>query len=132
MRKLICLSTFTLLLFVQLNEVSKCNGQDLVGGLWADERPASMEVRRIISAIKPQITDKIKSKREGVNFHGILKPVSYKLQVVNGLNYFIKIRAKIVKKFAFYHVRVHKDFAGVLTFVSLQGPLRTHDEIQFF
>lgn len=56
----------------------------MVGGL-GEERPANDEVRNIVSSVRKHMETKYPAEFTAI------EPVSYKTQVVAGLNYFVKV-----------------------------------------
>lgn len=75
------------------------------------------------------------------------KPLTFKSQLVNGVNYFIKVRflwhslATEISNIVFQvkvdgdehlHVRVHKTFQGEVTLASVQEKKKLQDEISYF
>lgn len=56
-------------------------------------------------------------------------PVKYKTQLVNGMNYFIKVQ---VGSDQYVHVRAHKSFKGEVTFSAVQADKSLEDELEHF
>jgi hypothetical protein len=106
----------------------------VVGGL-TSEKVADEMVKNITAQIEEKIVQKIASQGRYTALRNIpLEPVSYKTQLVNGINYFVKVRVQVGKKKpVYYNVRIYKDFEGKnVTFLGIRGPTRKNSEIQSF
>ncbi|KAL1440344.1 hypothetical protein MTO96_031607 [Rhipicephalus appendiculatus] len=88
-----------------------------VGGLSQELKPADATVQ--------EICDKNKLGQNFAEF----TPVSYRTQVVNGTNYFVKVR---VGSDQYVHVRAHKSFQGQVTFSAVQDNKSLDDEVEHF
>ncbi|CAN7989234.1 unnamed protein product [Ixodes hexagonus] len=75
-----------------------------------------------LSQIRPEV-----ESRAGKSF-AEFTPLKYKTQVVNGVNYFIKVR---VGDNQHIHVRAHKAFSGEVTFSAHQEDKSLEDEIVY-
>lgn len=60
-------------------------GRTVVGGLSDDTKPANNEVRELVNSFKGEIEQETNKK------YKTIEPLTYKTQVVAGLNYFIKV-----------------------------------------
>ncbi|EAL67198.1 cystatin A2 [Dictyostelium discoideum AX4] len=92
-----------------------------VGGLGATHQ-ADKTVEDIVNAVKPSIQSKL-----GTNISN-LKVISYKTQLVNGTNYFVKVRTEN----GYAHLRIYKPFSGAASLVSVQDGKAKDDEITYF
>lgn len=66
----------------------------LVGGP-SNVKPADETVQQIVNEIAEELKSKILEKRSGSgseNSPKLVQPVSYKTQVVAGINFFVKVR----------------------------------------
>lgn len=91
------------------------------------------EVKKLIRGIHPQIKSHLEGVPGGANVIGRIKPISYRTQVVNGINYFVKVRARTPNKNVFYHLRIFKGFDDQpAQLMKVEGPKRKHDQITFF
>lgn len=93
-----------------------------VGGLTDVQQPDET-VFEVMKAIRPELERKL-----GKTFCKY-EPVSCKTQLVNGINYFIKID---IGEPHFLHVRVHRSFAGEHTFAAVHTGKQLEDEIDYF
>lgn len=59
----------------------------------------------------------------------LFEPICYRCQIVNGLNYFIKIQVTEEK---YIHIRIHKSLEEKITFIRHQYPKKEEDEIVYF
>ncbi|CAL1279850.1 unnamed protein product [Larinioides sclopetarius] len=78
-----------------------------------------------------QITKQIKNEvqaKTGLLFDEF-EPVKYKSQLVNGTNYFIKVKHAPTQHL---HLRVHKSFAGEVTLSAFQLDKKLEDELEYF
>ncbi|XP_055332549.1 cystatin-A1-like [Paramacrobiotus metropolitanus] len=95
-------------------------GGGMVGGM-GQPRPADDDVKRVVQAVQGQI-----ASRAGLSANAQLVPVSYTVQVVAGLNYFVKIRTGQTQ---YLHARIYKDLqqhhslAGVRTGQTSSSPI---------
>ncbi|XP_054164226.1 cystatin-A2-like [Oppia nitens] len=93
-----------------------------VGGV-GDSKVPDDNVHDICQQIRKQVEDK-----SGKSFTEFT-PVSFKTQVVNGINYFIKVR---VSDGQYVHVRSHKAFTGDITFANFVDNKTLEEEIEYF
>ncbi|KAH7948131.1 cystatin-A2 [Rhipicephalus sanguineus] len=94
-----------------------------VGGLSQELKPADATVQEICEKVRSDVENKL-----GQTF-AEFTPVNYKTQVVNGTNYFIKVR---VGSDQYVHVRAHKSFQGDVTFAAVQENKSLDDEVEHF
>ena len=92
------------------------------GGVGAVKQPDD-SVTEILLSIRPEL-----EKRVGKTFKEYI-PVHFKTQVVNGVNYFIKIRVDVND---FVHVRVYKTFQGEIHVHGVQENMTADQEVSFF
>lgn len=100
--------------------------QAIPGGL-DDEVPADDNIRKIVSSLQSHF--KSKYPRE---FHRI-EPVSYRSQVVAGMNYFVKVAVHEhdgAKKFA--HMRIYKPFRGELELTAVLPDVEEKSQLKYF
>lgn len=95
----------------------------VVGGVGELKEPNEAVVE-ILATIRPQLEDKL-----GKTFEEYT-PVHHKTQLVNGVNYFIKIR--VGSDNDHIHVRVHKAFNGDITLHSIQENKTAQEEVDYF
>ncbi|KAK5584011.1 hypothetical protein RB653_005618 [Dictyostelium firmibasis] len=92
-----------------------------VGGIGATHQ-ADKTVEDIVNSVKLSIQTKL-----GTNISH-LKAISYKTQLVNGTNYFVKVRTEN----GFAHLRIYKPFSGSASLVSVQDGKTKDDDISYF
>ena len=96
------------------------------GGL-DDEIPADDNIRKIVNSVQPHL--KSKYPRE---FHHV-EPISYRSQVVAGMNYFVKVAVHEqngAKKFA--HMRIYKPFRGEIELTAVQADVEEKSQLKYF
>jgi cystatin-A/B len=76
----------------------------VVPGGTSDPKEATPEIQKIAESVKPSLISKLSADKRS-KLHPF-KAVSYKSQVVAGINYFIKVAIDDGKEFI--HLRVHK------------------------
>lgn len=76
----------------------------VVPGGVSDPKPASSEIQTLIESVKPSLEGSISAEKRG-RLHPF-KAVSYKTQVVAGLNYFVKVAIDDGKEYL--HLRVFR------------------------
>lgn len=107
----------------------------LVGGV-GDEKEVDDDVKGVVASLSDSIktaaftsltqsgenADATKFKNSSIDV------LSYKTQVVAGLNYFVKVRidGKI------FHLRIYKHFSGSLELSKVAGPKPESDPIAYF
>ncbi|XP_067122413.1 cystatin-A2-like isoform X1 [Centruroides vittatus] len=93
------------------------------GGIDPNVKPADDTVKGIIEKVKEEIQTKIGRVFEK------FEAVSYRTQLVNGVNYFVKVQ---VGDDEHLHVRAHKSFQGEVTLSAYQEGKALEDEIVYF
>ncbi|XP_076368156.1 cystatin-B-like [Tachypleus tridentatus] len=88
---------------------------------------ALKEVDDVAREICEKIREMIEEKA-GKSF-AEFTPVSYRSQIVNGVNYFIKVK---VSEGDYLHVRAHKSFQEEVTLANYQEGKTHDDEIEYF
>ena len=95
----------------------------MIGGL-TDAKPSNEEIEEIVNSIK--------NKFEELNYNSENFNVdSYKTQIVNGVNYFVKVETD--KEYV--HLRIHKALPhdeSVISLHSHQNNKKKEDEIIYF
>ncbi|XP_077487670.1 cystatin-A2-like [Amblyomma americanum] len=94
-----------------------------VGGLSEELKQADATVQEICEKIRPDVEGKLGQCT--VDF----TPVNYRTQVVNGVNYFIKVH---IGADQYIHLRAHKSIGGEISFVALQENKSLDDELEHF
>ncbi|XP_006870873.1 PREDICTED: cystatin-B [Chrysochloris asiatica] len=97
----------------------------MCGGL-STSQPATPEIQEIADKVKAQLEEKENKKFD------VFKAVSFKKQVVAGLNYFIKVHVGDEK---FTHLRVYESLPHEnkpLTLSNYETDKTKHDEISYF
>ncbi|GFT47768.1 hypothetical protein NPIL_358101 [Nephila pilipes] len=94
----------------------------MVGGVGEIKEPDEN-----IRQITRQVKDEVQSKT-GLLFEEF-EPIKYKSQLVNGTNYFIKVRHAPSQHI---HVRVHRSFKGDVTLSAFQVDKNLEDELEYF
>nr|XP_037281227.1 cystatin-A2-like [Rhipicephalus microplus] len=94
-----------------------------VGGLSQELKPADATVQEICDKVRSDVEKKL-----GQNF-AEFTPVNYRTQVVNGTNYFVKVR---VGSDQYVHVRAHKSIQGDVTLAAVQDNKSLNDEVEHF
>ncbi|XP_013778661.1 cystatin-A2-like [Limulus polyphemus] len=88
------------------------------------------EVKEVDDVVR-EVCNKVREmveKQAGKSF-AEFTPVGYKSQIVNGVNYFIKVK---VSEADHLHVRAHKSFQGEVTLAGYQEGKAHDDEIEYF
>ncbi|RWS10189.1 intracellular cystatin-like protein [Dinothrombium tinctorium] len=94
----------------------------MVGGISQEAKPVDDTVKEICEKIRSELEGKIGKKFEQFS------PLSYKTQLVNGVNYFIKVK---VADNEHYHIRAHKAFSGEVTLAAHEANKSESDEIGY-
>ncbi|XP_053645676.1 cystatin-B isoform X2 [Cherax quadricarinatus] len=89
----------------------------------SEVKPPNEEVQQLLLSVKDQVEEKL--GRSVSQF----KLLSYKTQVVAGMNYFAKID---IGEEDVVHVRVYKDLKQKVSLHSLQHPKAHHDDLTYF
>ncbi|KAM7308770.1 cystatin-B [Ixodes scapularis] len=95
----------------------------MVGGVSEQVKDADDTAREICEKVRPEV-----ETRAGKTF-AEFTPLKYKTQLVNGVNYFIKVRVGADQHI---HIRAHKAFSGEVTFSAHQEDKSLEDEIVHF
>ncbi|XP_061177221.1 cystatin-A-like [Saccostrea echinata] len=82
-----------------------------VGGISQNAQPVDQEIRDLVDRVKGDIVAQLP-----LNDGTIFEPISYKTQLVNGINYFVKIK---IGANSYIHVKIYSNF--MKTEVSLTG-----------
>jgi len=93
-----------------------------IGGI-GESKSADDNVIQICEQIREELEQKSGSKYDDFT------AVSYKSQLVNGVNYFIKVR---VSDSQHIHIRAHKAFDGNITLHSYQLNKTVDEQISYF
>ncbi|XP_022089943.1 cystatin-A-like [Acanthaster planci] len=96
--------------------------QRKVGGM-NEPRKADDEVQGYADQVKSKVEEAVGRKLD--RYEAKL----YTTQLVNGINYFVKIDTGDGK---FVHVRLHKTFQGDITFHSCQDSKSENDALEYF
>ncbi|KAM9997677.1 hypothetical protein ACTFIY_007324 [Dictyostelium cf. discoideum] len=91
----------------------------LAGGL-SSTKPADKTIEDIVKSTKASIQTKLGSTNVTV--------VNYKIQTVNGTNYFVKVKTDN----GYAHLRIYKPFSGSPSLVSVQTGKTKDEEITYF
>lgn len=94
----------------------------LIGGM-ANDRPADSEVHEILGKIRGDVEEKLGKFPS-------FTAESYRTQVVNGVNYFIKVHTGDDDKRL--HLRVYKPIRGEPEFVCHLPDRKKNDSISYF
>ena len=93
----------------------------LVGGVGELKEPDEA-VKSVLNDIRKEVEEK--AGRAFSEF----TPVHYKTQLVNGVNYFIKVK---IEGEEHLHIRAHKSFQGETTLHSFQDKKTAQEEVTF-
>lgn len=93
------------------------------GGLSDEVKEADEDVRQICEKVRQEVETKA-----GRTFDEFT-PLKYRTQLVNGVNYFVKVR---VGSNEHIHVRAHKAFQGTVTFSAYQDNKSLEDGLEHF
>jgi cystatin-A/B len=96
--------------------------KDRPGGL-EHSRPADESVVTLVNAVKNTVQNRI-----GQNF-ATFEPISYRTQVVAGINYFVKIH---VGGGNYIHVRIYEHLNGERTVDGVQENKSLEDRLAYF
>jgi len=102
------------------------------GGVSSHDQPATQDIINLVEEIHPEIRAHLLGLPGGRNIRGDVVAISFRTQLVNGVNYFIKVRARTPKKMIFYHLKVFKSFGGSPQLIRIEGPKKQDDEIGYF
>ncbi|XP_077977006.1 cystatin-A2-like [Glandiceps talaboti] len=94
----------------------------MTGGMKPAEQ-ATADVQELINAVRSAAEEK-----SGRAF-GAYEAKAYSTQLVNGVNYFVKVHTGDDK---YVHIRLHKAFSGTVTFSNLQDEKIETDELVYF
>uniref|UniRef100_A0A1E1WX20 Putative intracellular cystatin n=1 Tax=Amblyomma aureolatum TaxID=187763 RepID=A0A1E1WX20_9ACAR len=94
-----------------------------VGGLSEELKEVDAVVQEICEKIRPDVENKLGQCLVG------FEPINYRTQVVNGVNYFIKVH---IGADHYIHIRAHKSIDGQISFVALQYDKSLEDELEHF
>ncbi|KAG8186290.1 hypothetical protein JTE90_004634 [Oedothorax gibbosus] len=93
-----------------------------VGGT-GDLREPDENVHQVTREVKDHVETKT-----GLQFEEFT-PINYRSQLVNGTNYFIKVRHAPEQHL---HLRVHRSFNGEVTLSAVQLDKKLEDELEYF
>ncbi|CAG2167767.1 unnamed protein product [Oppiella nova] len=93
-----------------------------VGGIGETKQPDDT-VHDICHKIRKDVEDK-----NGQTFSEFT-PIVFKTQVVNGINYFIKVRVSDGK---YVHIRTHRAFTGEVSFANFEDNKSLEEDIGYF
>ncbi|KAF2071715.1 hypothetical protein CYY_006976 [Polysphondylium violaceum] len=93
----------------------------LPGG-YSDTQSATPDVKTIAFQAKAATQTKL-----GKNYEKF-KPISYRSQIVNGINYLIKVKTND----GYIHIKVYKSFQGTIEFKGIQEGQTSTSEINPF
>ncbi|KAK5584221.1 hypothetical protein RB653_005829 [Dictyostelium firmibasis] len=91
----------------------------LAGGL-SEKHPADKTVEDIVDSVKGSIQTQLGTSNVTV--------ISYKTQLVNGTNYFVKVRTDN----SYAHIRIYKPFSGSANLVRVENGKTKEQEITYF
>jgi len=94
----------------------------LCGGL-GEVKQVDDDCREVLTKVKAGCEEKAGKKFD------VFEPVHYKTQLVNGINFFIKVK---VGEEDYIHTRAHKAFQGEVTLWGIQQDKKLEDEVQHF
>ncbi|XP_037796272.1 cystatin-A-like [Penaeus monodon] len=94
----------------------------LAGGT-SELKPYCEEVQQLLRAVKSELEEKMERKLDKFLL------VSYKTQVVAGMNYFAKID---IGGEELVHLRVYRNLQGEVSLHSHQHPKTREEDIQYF
>jgi len=119
--------------FVMVCLTPRCvENRQLVGGV-GDEKPVDVHIHDVVSHV--DIRSSIGSSQNVLLTDNEIniEPVSYKTQLVNGVNYFVKLRAQIGNNIRpqYYVAKIYKTFDGNFSLVDIQAVGRK-DVINYF
>ncbi|KAH7948132.1 cystatin-B [Rhipicephalus sanguineus] len=95
----------------------------LCGGLSEEVKDADDTVREICEKVRAEVEAKLEK------CFPEFTPVKYRTQLVNGINYFVKVH---VGDNQHIHVRAHKAFQGEITFSAVQEGKTLEDPLEHF
>ncbi|XP_022294485.2 cystatin-A3-like [Crassostrea virginica] len=95
------------------------------GGISSESRPMDPRTLDIVNSVKDDILAGLTTDDKT----GIFEPVSYKTQVVAGLNYFVKIKTGADR---YIHVRIYRHFSGTTSLAGIQTGKTLGEEIAYF
>jgi len=112
---------------------TRCVENRFVGGI-GDEKPVDANIHEVVSHVdlRSSIGSGQNALLTGNEIN--IEPVSYRTQVVNGVNYFVKLRAQVGNNIRpqYYVAKIYKSFDGnIYSLVDIQ-PVGRKDEINYF
>lgn len=96
--------------------------QKMTGGI-GEVKEATEEVQSLLDQVKSDVEE------AGGKTFETFTAVSFKTQVVAGVNYFVKVK---VGEGKYIHVRIYKHFSGTVSFSSFQDDKTEEDPIEYF
>ena len=92
----------------------------ILGGL-SDIRPIDEEVTNLVKNIK----NRFEQERYSTNK---FKPINYRIQIVNGTNYFVKVETDN----EFVHLKIYQNLSQESDYLSSKINKKMEDEIKYF
>ena len=92
----------------------------ILGGL-SDIRPIDEEVTNLVNNFK----NKFEQERYSTNK---FKPINYRIQIVNGTNYFVKVETDN----EFVHLKIYQSLSQENDYLSSRINKKMEDEIKYF
>ncbi|KAF2073265.1 hypothetical protein CYY_005427 [Polysphondylium violaceum] len=92
------------------------------GGISRHPLPITEEVKQAVEEVKPQVETKLSKT------YCVFEPISYKKQVVAGVNYFVKVKTND----GYVHLRIFRDLKDHPTLKSIQQGKTLEDDITYF
>eukprot|EP00928_Gymnodinium_smaydae_P012568 TRINITY_DN14558_c0_g2_i2.p1 TRINITY_DN14558_c0_g2~~TRINITY_DN14558_c0_g2_i2.p1 ORF type:complete len:224 (+),score=53.97 TRINITY_DN14558_c0_g2_i2:74-673(+) len=93
-----------------------------------DENPADDDVRQLIAPLKAEAQQKAQGQGMNAAFSEF-EPLSYKTQVVAGMNYFVKVK---VGPTSYVHLRIYKHFSGASRVDGVKVGCTREQPIEYF
>ncbi|KAK3880899.1 hypothetical protein Pcinc_014638 [Petrolisthes cinctipes] len=118
MRGLLQLVVVTCLLYYSVGSVG-------VPGGTSDEQPPNDKVQQIINGVRGEVEQQLGHPVTGFTL------ISYKSQVVAGINYFAKVDIGEGED-SMVHIRVYKNLGGNVSLHSIQYPKSRNHPIEYF
>jgi cystatin-A/B len=82
---------------------------------------ATDDVKKLCNTVKSEVIKEIKFTT--------FEPINYKVQVVAGVNYFVKVKLDDIE---YTHLRIHNSLKNETSLHSLQYPKKQYDKIEYF
>jgi hypothetical protein len=117
-------------LLVAIALMANFTSASMPGGITDDEKSATPEFQAMLLPIMPEVRLRITAMSNGPVDEYEIVPISYKSQVVAGVNYFVKFTTGGSNP-EYFHARIFRDLKRNLKLVKVVGPKKEEDPITY-